>query len=63
MKLEIGKSYLAADGKVHGPIKLDRDFGFCGKRYRDDMGNWYTESGQYWQQAPNCPFNLVSETY
>lgn len=61
MKLEVGKSYRTADGQVHGPIKLDQDFGIGGKRYRDEMGNWYTESGQYWQQGPHCPFNLISQ--
>lgn len=56
MRLEVGKTYRARNGDIHGPIRVDPDYP---DRFTDKYGNWYGADGHYWQQGPNCPFSLV----
>ena len=58
MRLEVGKKYVAADGKVHGPLRIDKKYP---DRFTDELGNWYGEDGHYWAQPPGCPFSLVKK--
>jgi hypothetical protein len=58
MRLEAGKKYRAADGKIHGPLFIDPKYS---DRFTDEMGNWYGDDGHYWAQQPDCPFRLVAE--
>lgn len=59
LKLEVGKKYVTAEGKVHGPMKITASHP---DRFTDEQGSWYGGDGHYWQQGGwDCPFRLVAE--
>lgn len=58
LQVRVGRFYRAADGEVHGPMRIDPKYP---DRFTDEYGNWYGADGHFWQQNQFCPFRLVEE--
>jgi len=60
LELRVGEKYKSRNGETVGPLRIDAKYP---DRFTDEMGNWYGDGGQFWQQPmfPPCQFSLVEQ--